>query len=149
MFPALDGVGHNVAEFIQVLPAKRFFQTKRTVHTVEFHHGSPEVMRHAHDTFCTDNIRICIMSLIFGELSVNESLCDVEHDAVLESAVALHPPGVLVIPHPHALRMPGFIFTAGIPAGDVYVVHAAIVVGGTFILVSLARRKPRSHVTDA
>ena len=106
-------------------------------------------MRHAHDTFRTDNVRICVMSLVSGELSVDESLCDIERDAVLESAVALHPPGVLVVPHPHALRMPALVFTVGIPAGDVYVVHAAVVVGGTLIFVSLARCQSRSHVADA
>ena len=89
------------------------------------------------------------MSLVSGELSVDESLCDIERDAVLESAVALHPPGVLVVPHPHALRMPALVFAVGIPTGDVYVVHAAVVVGGTFVLVPLARCQSRSHVADA
>ena len=83
-FPALDGVCHNVAELVQVLSAKRFLQAKRTVHAVKFHYGSPEIMRHAHDTFCTDNVRICIMSLVSGELSVDEALCDIEGDAVLD-----------------------------------------------------------------
>ena len=91
-FPALDGVCHNVAELVQVLSAKRFLQAKRTVHAVKFHYGSPEIMRHAHDTFCTDNVRICIMSLVSGELSVDEALCDIEGDAVLERTVALYPP---------------------------------------------------------
>ena len=89
------------------------------------------------------------MSLVSGELSVDEALCDIEGDAVLERTVALYPPRVLVVPHPHALGMPGLVFTVGIPAGDVYVVHAAVVVGGTLIFVSLARRQSRSHVADA
>lgn len=89
------------------------------------------------------------MSLVSGELSVDEALCDIEGDAVLERTVALYPPRVLVVPHPHALGMPGLVFTVGIPAGDVYVVHAAVVVGGTLIFVSLARCQSRSHVADA
>ena len=89
------------------------------------------------------------MSLVSGELSVDESLCDIEGDAVLERTVALYPPRVLIVPHTHSLRMPGLVFTVGIPAGNVYVVHAAVVVGGTLIFVSLARRQSRSHVADA
>lgn len=82
------------------------------------------------------------MSLVSGELSVDEALCDIEGDAVLERTVALYPPRVLVVPHPHALGMPGLVFTVGIPAGDVYVVHAAVVVGGTLIFVSSPGANP-------
>ena len=76
-------------------PPNGFSRRMRTVHAVKFHYGSPEIMRHAHDTFCTDNVRICIMSLVSGELSVDEALCDIEGDAVLERTVALYHQGSL------------------------------------------------------
>ena len=87
-----------------------------------------------------------IMGLGLGQLAVDMPLGDVEHHAVLERAVALQPPGVLVVPHPHGLGIPGLEFRLGIPACDVHVVHAAVVERGTFVFV--ARSQSRSHVAD-
>ena len=77
------------------------------------------------------------------------SLGNVEYDAVLERAVALEPPRILVIPHADGLCVPGLEFRFGIPACDVHVVHAAVMERRALEFVSFARGQPRCHVAYA
>jgi len=116
---------------------------------VEVHHGRLEVVAHADDAFGTDDIDIGIMSLVFGKLPVDEPLSNVENHAVVKSAVALYPPGVLVIPHVDPLRVPALVLTPGIPPRDVDVVHPAVMESRPLMFVPLSRHKPRSHVADS
>src|SRR5690606_22036972 len=61
----------------------------------------------------------------------------------------LHPPGILVVPHADALGVPGLVFALGIPAGDIHVMHAAVVEWRAFRLVALGGHVAGGHVADA
>ena len=67
------------------------------------------------------------MSLVFCKLAIDEALCDVVDNAVLECSVTLQPPRVFIVPHTDSLRVSRLVFRVGIPAGDVDVVHSAVV----------------------
>ena len=135
---AQDGIGHPVTERVQVLPSIGLLNAQGAVDAVQFYHCRLEVVRHAHDALGADDVCICIVSLLLGQLPVDEALGDVVGHAVLECAVALQPPGILVVPHPHSLCVPGLVFAPGIPACDVYIVHPAIMECGPFVFVPFA-----------
>ena len=144
-----ERLGEETAQTVDVLPPERLLYTLRLVDPVEVHHGRLEVVAHADNPFGPDDVDIRIMSLVFGKLPVNEALGNIENHAVGESAVALYPPGVLVIPHIDSLRVPALVFTPGIPPRNVNVMHPAVVESRPLMFVPLARHKPRSHVADA
>ena len=60
----------------------------------------------------------------------------------------LNPPRILVVPHANALRVPGLVFAVGVPAGDIDIMHAAIVKGRPFGIVSFHGHMPGRHVAD-
>ena len=64
--------------------------------------------------------------------------------AILKSSVTLYPPGIFIIPHVHALCIPCSIFTFGIPANDVNIMHSTIMESRAFIFVSFTRCQSRS-----
>ena len=102
--------------------------------------GTGEFVRHADEAFAADEFCVGVVGLVFGKLSIDEALCDVIDDAVLEGAVTLQPPRVFIVPHADGLCVSCLVLGVGIPAGDIDVVHAAVVEGGSFVFVSLAWR---------
>src|SRR4029079_2264777 len=106
------------------------------VDAVDFDGGVLEIVAHAGDAPGADAVDVAVVGLVFGKVAIDKALGDVEDDAIFEGAVALHPPGVLVIPHANALGVPGFVFGAGVPAGDVDVMHPAVVEWRAFGLVA-------------
>ena len=144
-----ERLGEQVAQHVDVLASERTFDPVGLRHAVQLDHGRLEVVRHAGDALRADDVDVGVVGLVLGQLSVDVALRDVEYHAVFERAVALEPPRVLVVPHADRLRVPCLVFRAGVPAGDVHVVHAAVVEGRTFVFVSLAGCESRGHVADA
>ena len=54
-----------------------------------------------------------------------------------------------MIPHLDALGVPGVVLAAGVPAGDVDIVHAAVVEWRALGLVAFAGHVAGRHVADA
>ena len=73
---------------------------------MQIDNGSFEIVRHTHNALCADKVYIRVVCLVFRQLTVDKTLGYVEHHSVLESAVTLHPPRVLIVPHAQALGMP-------------------------------------------
>lgn len=144
----LDRLGEELAKGVDVLAPVGLDEAVGLRHAVQLDDRRLEIVRHACDALRADDVHIGIVGLGLGQLAVDMPLGDVEHHAVLERAVALQPPGVLVVPHPHGLGIPSLEFRLGIPACDVHVVHAAVVERGAFVFVALARSQSRSHVAD-
>ena len=63
------------------------------------------------------------MGLVFRQLPIHKALGNIENNPILECAMALKPPRVFIIPHPHSLRMPSLIITTRIPSGYIHIVH--------------------------
>ena len=145
---AFDRAGEKVAQHVDVLAPERAFDAVGLRHAAQLDHGGLEVVGHAGDALRADDVDVGVVGLVLGQLPVDVPLRDVEDDAVLERPVALQPPGILVVPHPDGLCVPAPELRAGVPAGDVHVVHAAVVEGRSFVFVPLAGCQPRGHVAD-
>src|SRR5271165_4880590 len=109
--------------------------------------GTKGVARMRHD-FGADRIHIAIVRLLFGQVPVDKSLGNVEHHAVGECAVRLHPPRIFVPPGANPLGMPGLVFALGVPAGYVHVMHPAVVERRAFGIVPFQRHVARRHMAD-
>src|SRR5690348_1357596 len=82
-------------------------------------------------------------------MAIDETLRNVEDNAICECAVRLYPPGILVAPHANALRVPGLVFTLGVPARDVHVMHAAVMKRRALGIMALERHVSGRHMTNA
>ena len=121
----------------------------RLVDAEEFDGRLCEIVAHARDALGADRVDVTIVRLIFSQVAVDESLGNIEDDAVGKSAVRLYPPRIFVSPHAEALRVPGLIFALRIPARDIDVVHSAIVEWRAFGIVAFERHVSGRHMADA
>ena len=53
------------------------------------HNGCFEIMMHSHESLATDELRVGVMCLVLGKLSVDKALCDIIDNAILEGSVTL------------------------------------------------------------
>ena len=53
------------------------------------HNGCFEIMMHSYEPLATYELRIGIMCLVLGELSVDKALCDIIDNAILEGSMTL------------------------------------------------------------
>ena len=116
---------------------------------VEFDRRIRKIVAHAGDAFGADCVNVAVVRLFLGQVPVDKSLGDVEYHSIGKGAVGLHPPGIFVVPHANALSVPGFVFALRVPAGDVDVVHAAVMERRTFGIVAFQRHVAGRHVADA
>src|SRR5215831_5549667 len=96
-------------------------------------------MTHSGHTLCPNQVNVAVMRLLFSKVSVDEALRDVENNPILKRAVHLHPPGIFVSPHTNPLGMPSLVLATGVPAGDVDIMHAAVVKWRALRVVSFHR----------
>jgi hypothetical protein len=146
---AKNGAAESVDHVVEFLVVEGGGFANGVVDAVEFDGGVDEIVGHAGDAFAADGVDVTVVRLILRKMAVDEALTDVEDDSVDESAVNLHPPGILVIPHGKALGVPGLVFASCVPTCDVDVVHAAIVKGRALGFMALEGHVARGHVADA
>ena len=142
-------MAHQFAEAVYVLVAIGLLQSFCGVFAMHFHNGCLEVVRHAYEAFAADEFRIGVVCLVECELTIDEALCDVVDDAVLEGPMALQPPWVFVVPHANGLSVSCLVLRIGIPTGYVDIVHAAVVEGRAFEFVPFSWGESWCHVADA
>ena len=141
--------GEKFAKGVDVLAAVGLDEPVGLGHAVELDDRCLEVVGHAGDALGADDVDIGVVGLGLGQLPVDMPLGDVEDHAVLERAVALEPPRVLVVPHAQGLCVPSLEFGPCVPARDVDVMHAAVVERGAFVFMPFARDETGRHVADA
>ena len=120
----------------------------RLVDAVDIDHCGLEVVGHTTETLGSNEFDVGVVCLALGQLTIDETLCNVEDDAVLKRAVNLQPPRVFPIPHPYALGVPRLELVSGKPPRQVDIVHTAVVERRTFGLVPFAWSQSRCHVAD-
>jgi hypothetical protein len=99
IFAGKNGTGKHVNHNVEFLVVEGGGLANGVVDAVEFNGGVDEIVGHAGDAFGADGVYVAVVRLLLGEVAVHETLGDIEDDAVDESAVCLHPPGILVVPH--------------------------------------------------
>lgn len=143
-----DRASEDVAKHVEFLVVEQRCLGGGDMSAVQFDRGVLEVVAHPGDALGADRIDVAVVRQALGEMAVDEALRDIEHHAVLECTMALDPPGVPMVPHAHPLSMPGGVFAGGIPAGDIDVVHSAIVEWRAFGFVAFAGHMAGGHVAD-